>query len=287
MKKINIIGCGNVGRTLARLWRDRNIAFIGEILNRSRESAGRAVDFVGQGTPIVSYNEFQSANLFLLGVPDDEIEKCTEKLYETKIDFRGTIVFHCSGSLSSEILNPLKEKGAFVASVHPIQSFADPQIAVKTFAGTYCAFEGDPEAREVLTDLFSQIGGNLILVDSQFKTIYHAGAVFVCNYLVTLMDVGIRCYEKAGIDPKTALKIIEPMVRATIENVFTLGPANALTGPISRGDAGVLQRQIDALKSWNNELATLYKTLGKFTVNLSTQPPESEEKLNRLFDPQR
>ena len=38
-----------------------------------------------------------------------------------------------------------------------------------------------------------------------------------------------------------------PLVRATVDNVDALGPADALTGPVARGDADTVARHLDAL----------------------------------------
>jgi predicted short-subunit dehydrogenase-like oxidoreductase (DUF2520 family) len=45
------------------------------------------------------------------------------------------------------------------------------------------------------------------------------------------------------------LAAFEPLVRATVENVFELGPAAALTGPVARGDAATVERHLTALDS--------------------------------------
>ena len=105
----------------------------------------------------------------------------------------------------------------------------------------------------------------------QFKTIYHAASVMVCNYLAALMEVGMRTYEKGGLDRVTALRVMEPLVRGTVDNIFRLGPAKALTGPVARGDHGIVARQYQALKGWDPEIAALYKSLGRFALDLSRQ----------------
>ena len=58
----------------------------------------------------------------------------------------------------------------FVASVHPLKSFADPATAVANFAGTWCVMEGMPAALAVLQPAFEQIG-------AAHGTYRHGGAV--------------------------------------------------------------------------------------------------------------
>jgi len=167
------------------------------------------------------------AEVWMLTPPDGKIVACCGALARSGRLRSGDIVFHCSGGLSSSELKAAVEAGASVASVHPLKSFADPRDAVRTFAGTYCAAEGERAALEVLRPAFERIGARVSEIDPQFKTVYHAASVIVCNYLVALMEAGLRCYEKAGIGRETASAMMEPLVRETVDNVFKLGTVKA------------------------------------------------------------
>jgi predicted short-subunit dehydrogenase-like oxidoreductase (DUF2520 family) len=111
----------------------------------------------------------------------------------------------------------------------------------------------------------------MVAIDAQFKTIYHSAAVFACNYLVTLLDVAQQAYAKSGIPPEASLKLIEPLVRETVDNVFRLGPAEALTGPIARGDLATAVKQYRAVSAWNKSHGRLYRQLGKLTAALAAR----------------
>lgn len=265
---LNIIGGGNVGRTLGRLWHEQRIFRIGDVLNRSPESARHAVSFIGAGRVASAYDDLLPADVYLIATKDDQIEICCEQLARTGHLSAGTVVFHCSGALDSGALQPARQCGAAAASFHPVRSFAMPEKVAQDFPGTYCGAEGDPEAFKRIGQAFAAIGAQVIPVDPAFKTIYHSAAVFACNYLVTLLDVAQQAYAKAGISNDVALKMMEPLVRETVDNVFRLGPANALTGPIARGDAATALRQYRAVGAWNRKLGALYKRLGKLTAAL-------------------
>ena len=269
MKTLNVIGCGRVGKTLARLWTEHRVFHVQSILNRSLESGRRAVEFVGSGRAVPSYDELRRADLVMISASDEAIETCCGQLGDAGILRDGVVVFHCSGSLPSTVLEPAKARGALIGSVHPVKSFAAPARAVETFAGTFCAIEGDREACDVLGDALGRCGATTFPVDPQFKTVYHAGTVFVCNYLCALLEVGLRCFEQAGIPRETALEIIRPIVHGTMSNVFELGPAQALTGPIARGEVSVVARQSSALGEWDERVERIYKALGQVARELS------------------
>lgn len=268
-KTINIIGCGNVGKTLGRLWASHQTFVVQDVLNRSIESSERAVSFIGSGRAARSYADLRPADITMIGTGDDEIVKCCEELVRSDCISPGAIVFHCSGALRSAALQPAVLHGAVVASVHPIRSFAAPEHVANDFAGTYCGAEGDPRALDVLNEGFSAVGAQMVPVNADFKIIYHSAAVFACNYLVTLLDVAQQAYVKSGIPADVALKLMEPLVRETVDNVFRLGPADALTGPIARGDLATAVKQYREVRNWNKWYARLYKQLGKLTAALA------------------
>ncbi len=282
---LNVIGCGNVGTTLCRLWHQSGTFILGSVLNRSMESARSAAEFIGAGTLTESYAQMMPAEIYLVGTPDDGIEDACAMLVAAGVLRPGDIVFHCSGSLPSSVLSPARSAGAHLASVHPIHSFADPVRSVERFAGTFCALEGDPEALGVLRQAFSGIGAEVFEIDGRQKRIYHAATVIACNYLVALLEVSLRCLEQSGIVREQALSLLQPIVTATVDNVFALDTVRALTGPIARGDHQVVARQWAALQEWDPSIAALYGQLGRVAVSLSGQQGSaSAEALRRIQD---
>jgi predicted short-subunit dehydrogenase-like oxidoreductase (DUF2520 family) len=271
VKTLNVIGCGSVGKTLSRLWTRHGVFRVQSVLNRSLESGARAVQFVGAGRAVDDYARLDPADLVMIATSDEAIETCCRRLCESGVLAEGVIVFHTSGSLPSTLLEPAKSQGALVASLHPVKSFADPARAAETFAGTFCALEGDPQACDAIREALRPCGATTFPVDPEFKTIYHAATVVTSNYLVALMEVALRCFEKAGIDRATALEVIEPIATGTASNLFELGPVRALTGPIARGEPSVIERQAKALGQWDASIQAVYKNLGQIALDLSTQ----------------
>ncbi|MGN2392290.1 Rossmann-like and DUF2520 domain-containing protein [Pelomicrobium sp. G1] len=288
MRTLNIIGCGKVGRTLARLWSEAHIFRVQEVANRTEESAEGAVNFIGAGRAAASVETMSPADLWLVATTDGAIVPACRRLAQARKLRPGDIVFHPSGSLPSSECAFLREQGAAVASVHPVKTVPDPKAAVATFAGTYCAMEGDAAALSVLRPAFEAIGGRVFHVETTYKVIYHAASVFACNYLTALMEVALSCYEKAGLPREQALKVAEPLTRETVENLFRLGPVEALTGPVARGDVATVERQLQALASWRGEMAELYRRLGAVAVTLAERKgvagPAALARLREVLD---
>jgi predicted short-subunit dehydrogenase-like oxidoreductase (DUF2520 family) len=284
MKRLNFIGCGAVGQVLGRLFHDAGIFEIGEILNRSPESGRAAAAFIGAGRPVAALREMRPADVIVIAASDNSIPDCAEALASTDLVGPETIVCHLSGALSSEVLAPLREAGGAVASVHPVKSFAESEASAASFPGTWCGIEGDPRAVADLTQAFQAIGGKVFSVDTRFKGIYHAGAVFACNYLTALVEVALNCYEKAGLPRETALQVMEPLLRGTVDNIYAVGTDQALTGPIARGDASVVSRQLALLDAWDGEKALLYRDLGRVALDLSRRAGKASEENLALLE---
>lgn len=285
---LNVIGCGRVGRTLAKLWAQSHTFEIGDVFDRTLTKSEAAVAFIGSGRPAGGIADMRSAGVWMLAPPDAQIAGCCAALAQTTLLTTGNIVFHCSGALPSGELAPARARGAVAASVHPLKSFADPADAVRTFGGTYCAAEGDGAALAVLRLAFEGIGASVAEIDPGVKTIYHAASVIVCNYLTALIETGLRCYEKSGYERGTALRMMEPLVRETLDNVFRSGTVKALTGPIARGDDKVVARQIEALAQWEPRIAAIYRELGTVAVSLaraqSDADPAALSEIERTLD---
>ncbi len=269
MKTLNIIGAGRAGRTLTALWFQRKVFAIQHVFNRTPASTRDAVAFIGAGRAAASLTAMQPAGVWLLATPDGEITRTAASLTANELLRARDVVFHCSGALSANDLRTVVPRGVLVASVHPLKSFADPAQALRTFSGTFCSAEGDAAALMILKPAFEQIGARVTVIDAQFKTVYHAASVMVCNYLTALMEAGLQCYEKAGLPRDTAAAMMEPLVRETVDNVFRLGTVNALTGPIARGDHEVVARQLEALRAFDPCIADVYRALGVTAVELS------------------
>jgi predicted short-subunit dehydrogenase-like oxidoreductase (DUF2520 family) len=289
MKTLNIIGSGRVGRACGRMWAQRKVFEIQDVLTRSRASAGEAVKFIGAGHAVGHLGEMRPADVWMIATRDDAIvPSCVTLAASGKIT-PDDIVFHVSGATPSSDLKPVKDRGAYIASVHPIKTFTDAEQAVQTFPGTFCSAEGDAEALKALKPAFEKIGARAFDITPELKPVYHSGGVFACNYLVALIEVALRAHEKAGIPRSASLGALEPMVRETVDAIFEKGPAKALTGPISRGDVATVRRQHAMVVDWDPAIGELYRGLGLVAVTLAesgqrldaTRATELREALSR------
>ncbi|AWF82222.1 DUF2520 domain-containing protein [Microbulbifer sp. A4B17] len=282
MQSLNIIGAGRLGKTLGRLWQESGVFQVQSIYNRSLESGLAASRFIGAGNAVESLAAMPAADLWLIGCIDSEIAVFAHQLAENGLVDGNTLVFHCSGALSSQILEPLKP--ALIASAHPVHSFAEPETSLQTFASTSVAIEGDSRAIEILSAAFAVLGCEILTIDPNNKSLYHAGSVIASNYLTTLMDLSLQSFAAAGIERDSALRLLAPIVSQTLQNNMTLGPEKSLTGPIARGDVETVGAQVESLASVDSQLALCYRHLGLACVELARRGSLSPESAARLIE---
>jgi predicted short-subunit dehydrogenase-like oxidoreductase (DUF2520 family) len=279
---INIIGAGRVGKTLAKQFLSQNLLSIGGVLNRNEESSLRAVNEIGSGTAISKVSQFPNADIWMLSVSDDQLANIVNSLSDT--DLQNSIIFHCSGAISSSLLRPLNALG--VASIHPVKSFAGVNLT-ESLEGTYFTIEGDRNAVNLLSPMLTKVGGNVIEISSDKKLLYHSAMVMVSNYLTSLIFSGESLLIDSGVPNELALKMIAPLAQQALNNSLTLGPIRALTGPIQRGDVGVVKSELEALAKFNIKFRDAYAILGKIALDISSKAglsKEMEQKLNDLLE---
>jgi predicted short-subunit dehydrogenase-like oxidoreductase (DUF2520 family) len=242
-----------------------------QVHSRSPQSADEAVRFIGSGQTIEKLEALDSCSFLMLSLPDSAIADVASRLSVANVVAPGTVVFHCSGALSTQALHPLRDSGALVASAHPIKSFADSSLALRIFEGTYVALEGDTSACEALHSLFNDIGGNVLHMTPEAKTLCHIGHVCASNYLVAVLDLAQQLYQRAGIDDSVSMNFLRPIVQGTVENVLSLGTTKALTGPIMRGDVATVQQHADLLGKEIPSLSPIYAALAAVVLEIATR----------------
>lgn len=268
MLTINIIGAGNLGKTIGYLLANSDKVKIGYICNKSKESSTNAIKFIGSGNLCEKISELPHADITLIATPDDSIEMVCKELSKNNNLLAGDLIFHCSGSLTSDALISSKEKGCITASIHPMRSFAVPELSIEQYKGTYCALEGDNKAIETLQLIFEAIGSTTYLIDKNKKTLYHASGVFASNYLVTLSQLALNCLQEAGVENDIAMQVITNIMKGTVSNLEkTLSPKKSLTGPLQRGDIKTVKKHIEELPSQEKDL---YQRLALSTLALTS-----------------
>jgi predicted short-subunit dehydrogenase-like oxidoreductase (DUF2520 family) len=178
-------------------------------------------------------------------------------------------VIHCSGAHSLDILESASKDGAQVGAFHPLQTFASVAHAIKNIPGSTFALETEGGLLETLKRMTQDLDGSWVQLKAGDKVLYHAAAVFACNYLVTLMKMATDLWQAFGVSTPEATKALLPLLRGTLNNLENIGLPNCLTGPIARGDMGTIKRHLEALEKSAPSLLPAYRELGTQTIPIA------------------
>jgi predicted short-subunit dehydrogenase-like oxidoreductase (DUF2520 family) len=201
-----------------------------------------------------------------LSVPDETLAEVSMALAAQGEAPGGCVAFHLSGALGADPLAPLVAKGYSAGTLHPLQTLADPVLGARQLQGIYFALSGDPNAMATGRRLIHHLGGDSMSVPVSRRPLYHAAAVFASNYLAGLINAASRLMVQAGLSEEDALGAILPLARGSLENLERMGPVQALTGPISRGDLETIRLHLRTLEPRER---ALYAALGLELLNLA------------------
>jgi predicted short-subunit dehydrogenase-like oxidoreductase (DUF2520 family) len=212
---IRIIGPGRAGSSLAAALSAHGWHVVGLL--------GRRDDLVDAA---------HGVHVLVIATPDDAIASVAASVRPCS----STTVIHLSGSLGLEALAPHPLR----AALHPLVPLPNPTVGAQRLAsGVTFAIAGELVARRMVESL----GGRVVEVADADRAAYHAAACVAANHVVALLGQVERIAATTGLD----LEAFLPLTRAAVEDVATLGPRAALTGPARRGDWATLSRHLDAL----------------------------------------
>jgi predicted short-subunit dehydrogenase-like oxidoreductase (DUF2520 family) len=232
--RVAIIGAGRLGTALTAALGAAGVQVEGPL---GREAALR-----------------EGVDAVLLCVPDAQIATAANAVAPRP----GLLVGHCSAATT---VAPLAGHEAF--SLHPLMTVPERGAS---FAGATAAIAGaTPRALAVAAELAEALGMRPVHVADEDRAAYHAAACIASNFLVTLEGTAERLAASAGIDREPLVEL----VRATVENWATAGAAEALTGPIARGDEDTVQRQRAAVAERAPEDLELFDALAGATRRLA------------------
>jgi predicted short-subunit dehydrogenase-like oxidoreductase (DUF2520 family) len=227
---VGVVGAGRVGAVLgAALARaGHHVVAAAAVSAASRERAARLLPDV----PIRPADEVARAatDLLLLAVPDDSLAGVVGGLDATGALRGGQVVAHTSGAHGLGVLG-----GVHGMALHPAMTFTGESTDLDRLPGTaWGVTTGD---RAFATRLVADLGGVPEWVPEQARPLYHAALAHGANHLVTLVNEAADLLRMAGIERPE--RVLSPLLHAALDNALRLGDA-ALTGPVSRGDAGTV-----------------------------------------------
>ena len=244
---ITLIGAGNLAQALGAALKAAGYQIELIVARETASSRRRAAMLAGAlEARTQSLNDAGPHSEIVWICHTDDALAETAKLLARKPGWSGKIVLHSSGALSSDVLSPLKRKGASTASLHPMMTFvpgAAPRMEEVPFA-----VEGDSRAVAVARRIVRDLGAESFAIKKAAKPLYHALGSFSSPLIVAALVTAERVGRGAGLTASQTRRVMAPILRQTMKNYAERGAAAAFSGPIKRGDVNTVLRHLKELK---------------------------------------
>ena len=263
--KLGFIGAGRTASALAHALSGAGYDIVAVASRTPASAAALASTLPSAHAMVTAQDAADVSDLAFITTPDAAIESVAASL-RWRI---GIAVIHTSGVETRALLQTAADQGAATGSLHPLQTFADRRQGTASLAGSIFAVEAEGSLRKTLLDMVEALHGLAIELAAEDKALYHASAAFASNYAITLMQMASGIWLEFGWGRDRAVQALLPLMQGAVQNLEALGLPKALTGPIARGDAGTVQRHIEALTAREPSLVAPYKELGLQTIGVA------------------
>ena len=240
---IAIIGPGALGSSLALALYQQGFRVMELIARDAASPAARKLARKTNAKLLSIEKSELKADIVWICVPDDAIALLASSLRTRK--WKEKTVLHASGALTADVLQPLKSRGAAIASAHPMMSFV--RTTQTGFKDVWFALEGDRRAVKTAEELVSALEAKSFTISADLKPLYHLFGGFLSPFLVTMLSAAERLGRKAGLPSRQLPQIMRPIVMRTLENYFAKGAAASFSGPLVRGDVETIRKHMRAL----------------------------------------
>jgi pantoate--beta-alanine ligase len=261
--RVAVIGPGRVGTALA-LALPRSTYQVTAVAGRGQPALDSFIARLPETTIKPLTKVAADADLVLVCVPDDALAQVVQAVADAGGVRAAHRWVHMSGGYGTEVLEPARLAGAAVAACHPAMTFPDPDHGLQRLPGAAWAVTADSEddldwARALVNDL----GGCPVTVPSHVRTRYQAGLAMGSNATVATVTLARDLLLDAGISDPNAF--LGPLATASAAGAAERGAA-ALTGPVRRGDAGMIRRHLDELRAVRPDAVEPYEALSRLML---------------------
>ena len=245
--KVVCIGSGNVATHMAAAFKAKGHDLI-QVWSRNPDHAADLAKSLGAAHSSDLGDIDRSADIYMIAVKDDAIASVAEALVDTD-----GLVVHTSGATSLETLSSLKHYGV----LYPLQTFSKAK-ALDFSEVPLCIEAMDTAVLQKLRAVAEELSRLVYNVDSEQRKVLHLAAVFACNFVNHLYDLG----ERVLSDHQLGFEMLRPLIMETALKVQEELPARVQTGPAIRGDKQTMVKHLEMLNSLPH-LQDIYQTLSK------------------------
>jgi predicted short-subunit dehydrogenase-like oxidoreductase (DUF2520 family) len=169
------------------------------------------------------------------------------------------------------LLTPARAQGALIGGFHPLCLFSGSPADSERLAGCSVTIEAQSALEATLAALARAISCHPLTIAPGARMLYHGAAHYGASFVLCGLSECVELWRTLGLSEEQSLRALLPMLAGTIETAREKGLANALAGPVSRGDAQVLAQQLTRFEATGGDHATLYALLTRRAISLARQ----------------
>lgn len=166
------------------------------------------------------------------------------------------------------MMGSLAQVGLSGGTFHPLVPFANPDHAAELLKHAWIGIDGDDQARATSRRLAGHLGARTIDIPAGNKAKYHAAAVMASNFPVVLAALASELLASMGIAERSANMAVQSLMQGAVSNLAESPPAEALTGPVARGDTATVIAQLSSLRN-HAEARAVYKRMSLAALDLA------------------
>jgi predicted short-subunit dehydrogenase-like oxidoreductase (DUF2520 family) len=283
--RVGVVGAGRVGAVLAARLQQHADFTVTAVAGASDATLARAAALL-PGVPVDKPSAVaRASDVLLLTVPDDMLANVVRVLADSGAITEGQYVVHTSGRHGLSVLDPAADLGARVIALHPAMTFTGTAVDLDRLSGCVFGVTATRSERRMAERLVDALGGRLMPVPEEMRTLYHAGLAHGANHLVTLVTQAMEVLAAAGADDPAGT--LRPLLTAALDNALDQGDS-ALTGPIVRGDVNTVRAHLADIRAEAPQTLTSYVAMARATLDRVVTDgrllPIRAEKIRQVLD---
>ncbi|MDP9648434.1 DUF2520 domain-containing protein [Paraburkholderia strydomiana] len=269
LPRLGFIGAGRLARCLALSFSRAGYP-VTAVASRTPASTSRLASQIPNCVALDDPQQVvDGADVVFLAVPDDSIGTSAHTLRFAPDAVYGKALVHCSGASPVELLAGARDQGAAIGGFHPLYLFSGELADLDRIAGCSVTIEADGDLKDTLTALAVALGCHPLSIPPGGRMLYHGAAHYAASFALCSLAECVALWRTLGFAEDEALRALLPMLAGTIQTARDKGLPNALAGPVSRGDTGVVQKQLALMESLGGDHAALYGLLSRRAVELA------------------
>jgi predicted short-subunit dehydrogenase-like oxidoreductase (DUF2520 family) len=253
IKRITLIGAGNIAHSLGRAFRQSGF-LIHEVYSRSQESAVQLSKALNCNFVTRLDKLDARTHLFFVAVNDDAIGEVLHGIPHKEI-----FTVHSSGANSLAIFEGMEYKNYGI--FYPVQSFS--KESPESLSPIPICVEGNNDnTTALLKSMASSLSNKVYELNSEKRKALHVAAVFANNFSNHLFHIAKQVLDKENID----FEILRPLIERTAKKIKSEDPYDIQSGPARRKDERTIGEHLNYLSS-EEDLQKIYKMLSEHISN--------------------